>query len=409
VRRSSERGAAAGLVGPIRILFVIGTLDVGGAETQLVELITRLDRGRFDPVLCCLATTGPLIQRLLSAGVRVHILGFRGFRNGGSWLGMLPHVVSTLWRFFRIMRSERPSIVHGVLFWAYVLGAFAGRAAGVPVVIASRRSLGLFKADKPHYLWLERRANRLTDLFIANSEAVRRDTLQRERIDPARVLVVHNGVDFSRFGQRTAPSDSTDLGTRPRVIVVSNLIHYKGHEFFLRAWARVVERFPEATALLVGEGVMRSSLDSMARELGIAASVKFLGRRTDVANLLAAADLYVHPSLQEGYSNAVLEAMAMARPVVATSVGGNTEAIADGETGLLVPPGDPSALTIAMLRLLEDPPYARELGRRAAVVVRERLDIGSVVHAYEDIYSRLAAGERLQYHPGTEGVTRCAV
>jgi len=388
---------------------VIGTLDVGGAEMQLVELVTRLNRDRFDATVCCLATGGPLVERLARAGVRVRILDFRRFRNQGRYVTALPHALLRLWQMFRLMRETRPHIVHGVLLWAYILGAYVGRAARVPVVIASRRSLGLFKADKPHYLLLERAADRLTDLFIANSEAVRRDTLDREHIDPERVLVVHNGVDFGRFDHSAEPLTTAELGTRPRVIVVSNLIHYKGHEFFLRAWPRVVERFPQATALLVGEGVMRSHLQAIACELGIDGSVRFLGSRTDVPSLLATSDLYVHPSLQEGYSNAILEAMAAGRPVVATRVGGNLEAIADDETGILVPPADSTALAAAMLRVLEDAAYAAQLGSQAAAAVRRRFEIGHVVRAYENIYTRLAAGERLQYEPATEGISRCAV
>ena len=393
----------------IRVLFIIGTLDVGGAETQLVELVTRLDRRRFEATVCCLAAAGPLEQRLAAAGVPIHALDFRGVRNRGNYVTSLPHVFARLWRLFRLMRETSPDIVHGVLFWAYLLGAYVGTLARVPVVVASRRSLGLFKADKPHYLMLERWADRFTDVFIANSEAVRRDSIEREHLDPARVLVVRNGVDFSRFDHPAPPAAGSQLGSRPRVIVVSNLIHYKGHEYFLRAWPKVLDRFPGATALLVGEGVMASPLQAIARELGIEGSVRFLGSRQDVAALLAASDLYVHPSLQEGYSNAILEAMASGRPVVATRVGGNPEAIADGETGLLVAPADPAALATAMLRLLEQPAFAARLGESAAEVVRRRFQMDTVVREYEDIYTRLAAGERPLYEPAAGGTSRCAV
>jgi glycosyltransferase involved in cell wall biosynthesis len=388
------------------VLFVIGTLDVGGAETQLVELVTRLNRQRYEPSVCCLAGEGPLAATLRAAGVRVHTIGFTGFRQHGAWLS-LPRAFARLWHLFRIVRRERPDILHGVLFWAYVLSAFLGRIARVPVIVASRRSLGLFKAEKPHYLFVERIANRLTDLFIANSAAVRSDSLNRENLDPKRVLIVHNGVDVSRFSvaERISPAEPT----RPSVLVVANLIEYKGHRYFLHAWADVLRRFPGAKAQLAGEGPMLQPLRDLAADLGIAHSVMFMGRRADIPELLAQCDLYAHPSLQEGYSNAVLEAMCAGAPIVATAVGGTVEAIADGETGLLVPPADAVALGRAMVRMLDDRAAAAAMGRRAAAVARRDYDIGRVVRRYEEIYEQLASGNLPEFEPAAEGMSRCAV
>jgi glycosyltransferase involved in cell wall biosynthesis len=324
------------------------------------------------------------------------VLNLRRYGRGDGYVRTTVHLINSIWQLYGAIRRTRPQIVHGVLFWAYVLGTYAARAARVPVVVASRRSLGLFKAHKPVYLFLERLADRWTDLFVANSDAVRIDTIERENIDPERIVVVRNGIDLSRF-TGDEPVAAGDLGGRPRVIVVSNLIHYKGHEFFLRAWPAVRARFPSATALLVGDGPMREQLEMIARDLGIGESVRFLGTRQDVPALLARVDLCVHPSLQEGYSNAILEAMAAGCPVVATRVGGNVEAIVDGETGILVQSENADALAGGMLRLLSDPALAAELGSRAAAVIRRSFDIHAVVAAYENIYARLAAGESVRY------------
>lgn len=385
-----------------KIFFVIGTLDVGGAETQLVELASRLDRSRYEPVVCCLAGGGLLQAHLRAAGVPVFDLGYTGLRRAGrSYLSIVPNLCGIVIRLWRLIRRERPDILHGVLFWSYVLGTFVGRLAGVPVIVASRRSLGLFKADKPHYLFLERLTDRMTDLFIANSEAVRRDTIEREPVDANRVIVIHNGLDFSRFDgpAGVAPDPPLAAEGRPRAIVVSNLIHYKGHEYFFRAWADVVNVFPAAVALLVGDGVYRTELERLADGLGIRHSLRFLGVRRDVPALLAAADIYVHPSLQEGYSNALLEAMAAARPVVATRVGGNVEAIDDGRTGLLVPARDSGALAAAMVRLFSEPALARGLGDAAGRAVRERFDVTMMVRQYEAVYDRLAGGRQPRPEP----------
>jgi glycosyltransferase involved in cell wall biosynthesis len=386
-----------------KVLFIIGTLDVGGTETQLVELVTRIDRRMFEPIVCCLATAGALAPRVRANGIAVHALGFIGIRS--PRFRYLPNV-SGGWRLFtglwRLMRQERPAIVHGMLYWAYILGTFVGRAAGVPVVVSSRRSLGLFKADKPHYLFLEQITDRMTDLFVANSEAVRADTIEREGIRPSDIMVIPNGLDLARFD---AASDAgfvapLDVVGRPSVIVVSNFIHYKGHEYFLRAWRNVIARFPSAVALLAGDGVLRSELERLVDDLKIRHAVRFLGIRPDVPALLAVADVYVHPSLQEGYSNALLEAMAAGKPVVATAVGGNVEAVSDGVTGLLVPARDDAALESAMIRLLSDRTAAQAMGERARRYVRETYEVGSMVSAYERVYAQLLAAKAHRHDQG---------
>jgi glycosyltransferase involved in cell wall biosynthesis len=379
---------------PTKILFMIGTLDVGGTETQLVELVTRLSRERFEPVVCCLSSGGPLESRLAAAGIPVHALRFEGFRSK-RYRYLIN--VSGGWRLLtglrRVMRRERPVILHVMLFWAYILGTFAGRAAGVPIVVASRRSLGLFKADKPLYLFLERIVDRMTDLFIANSEAVRQDTIAREPVAPQDILVIRNGLDLSRFDAAPDPQLAASIGVSgsPVAIVVSNLIRYKGHEYFLRAWQSVVQRFPSAQAVLVGDGVLRADLERLVDDLRIRQAVHFLGVRSDVPALLALADLYVHPSLQEGYSNAVLEAMAAGKAVIATAVGGNVEAISDGETGLLVPAQDAAALAAAMMRVLGDDSLARRLSQNARRHVRATYDVEVMVRQYENVYEQLLA------------------
>ena len=161
-----------------RILFVIGTLDVGGAETQLVELASRIDRARFEPLVCCISSGGDLVDTLRDRGVPTILLNFKRASPGFfGYVCSMPRMFRMVWRFWRLVRRERPDIIHGILLAAYIMGTFIGRLAGTPIVIAGRRSLGLFKENKHLYLMLERLADRMTDLFIANSEAVRIDTL----------------------------------------------------------------------------------------------------------------------------------------------------------------------------------------------------------------------------------------
>jgi glycosyltransferase involved in cell wall biosynthesis len=385
----------------IKVLFVIGTLDVGGAETQLLELASRLNRALFDPIVVSMKTGGAIADRLRARGVQVHTLGFRRLRHRNPLLvirSLLVAGAATL-RLGRLMRRERPDVVHGMLLTAYVLATFVGRVAGVPVVVSSRRSLGNFKARKRLHLFLERIADRMTDLFVANSQAVRADTLAREKIDPDDIVVVYNGVDLDKFSQclrgavraaDAAASVDPPLGT-PVAAVVANLIAYKGHTHFLDAWKRVVAQHPAAVAALVGEGPCRSGLERRTHELGIESNVKFLGLRDDVPALLCASDVVVHPSTEEGCPNAVLEAMAAERPIVATSVGGTVEAIVDGETGLLVPPCDSAALAEAICFILDNPEAARVMGAKARAAAESGFEIGHSVRQYEAIYQSLVS------------------
>ncbi len=380
----------------IRILYLIGTLDVGGTEGQLVELASRLDPERFAPTVCALYAGGARAESLRRLGIRVEVLGFRGLgqHRGIAALWRLPMLLLELARLARFLRAEKPEIVHGFLFQAYVPGALAARLAGVPVVIASRRSLGRFKAGQPLYLSVERLANRITDLVIANSEAVRQDAIREERLPAVKVVVIPNGLDLDRFAATPDENLRRSLGVADRcpiVGVVANFIHYKGHRDFLLAWAEVVMEFPRAAALLVGEGPLRAECEAQAVALRLGDSVRFLGSRDDVPTLLALMDLVVHPSLEEGFSNAILEAMAAGKPVVAANVGGNREAVVDGETGLLVPPRDSAALAGAILRLLRHPEEAARWGEAGRRRVADHFRISSTVQRYEAVYERLVA------------------
>jgi glycosyltransferase involved in cell wall biosynthesis len=367
-----------------KVVYVIGSLDVGGTEGQLLDLAGALDPRRFEPVILCLAEIAGLAERV-SPSVRVETIPLRGLR---PWQPF--SLAAGAARLVQALRRERPDVVHGFLIHGYVLGALAARMARVPVVLASRRSLGHFKRGKPHYALLERLVNPLTDLLIANSEGVRTDVVRREGVRGNKVLVIHNGLDLRRFDVPPDPELARELApARPVVAVIANLIGYKGHRFFLEAWSTVLRQSPSAVALLVGDGPLRGELEATVRHLHLGPSVRFLGTRHDVPAVLALADLVVHPSLQEGFSNAVLEGMAAGRPVVATAVGGTPEAVRHEETGLLVPPADSGALATAIGRLLADPATARAFGAAGRARVAAEFELARMARQYEALYERL--------------------
>lgn len=374
--------------GKVKIAYVIGTLDLGGSERQLVALAKGLDRSRFLPVVFCLTATGPLVADLEEAGVQVRCFGLRGLK---VWRNPI-RVARCLLAFFADLKKEKPEIVHGLLFHAYVPAAFFGRIARVLIVITSRRSLGHFKAGKPHYLLAERLANRMTDLIVANSEAVKRDVIRQEKVEPSKIRVIYNGIEPSLYNVPPDPTLRASLGVpeKTKVVgVVANLIHYKGHRFFLQACHEVKRKIPEVRFLLIGDGPLRRELEGLAAALSLEKDVLFLGSRQDIPELLALMDVAVLPSLEEGFPNAVLEAMAAGKPVVATRVGGIPEAVIHGETGLLVQPKDPQALADAILALLDDPQLAEEMGRAGQERVKKEFSLDRMIREMEGLYEEL--------------------
>jgi glycosyltransferase involved in cell wall biosynthesis len=254
--------------------------------------------------------------------------------------------------------------------------------ARVPVLVAGRRSLGVFQEGRRLLLMVERLATRATDLLIANAHAVAEDTMRQERVPTGKITVVYNGLPEAAFTEFPPARIETE---HPVVLCIANLKAYKGHRHLLEAVAWLHARNRPCTLVLAGEGDQGPALEQQAARLGI--DVRFLGACTEVGPLLARADVVVLSSLHEGMSNAVMEAMAAGRPIVATDVGGTPELL-DGR-GVLVSPGDPGALAAAIETLLNDPAYASWLGAQARCWSRTHLRTDSMVDQHVRIYSGL--------------------
>jgi glycosyltransferase involved in cell wall biosynthesis len=229
---------------------------------------------------------------------------------------------------------------------------------------------------------VERAATRATDFLIANARAVAENTRCRERISRDKITVVYNGLPDSAFNPVPPASLTTES---PVALCVANLLAYKGHRFLLRGIARLQEQGLGCTLLLAGDGPERAALEHQSERLGI--DVRFLGARMDVPALLARADVFVLASLHEGMSNAVMEAMAAGRAVVATDVGGTGELLRG--RGVLVPPADPDALADGLRRVLTDPQFAQYLGGRAREWSRANLHVDTMVDQHVHIYREL--------------------
>jgi glycosyltransferase involved in cell wall biosynthesis len=385
-RRRRPRPVDA-IPGPdVRVLVVIGQLDIGGAERHLALLLPRLREAGIGVTLCTLRAGGALEPLLRAGGVRVigPACGIRGF----------PSTLCGLWRLVREAWSTRPAILHCFLPAAYLLGNLA--TVGLPTRrVMSRRSLAHYQAKYPGLRALERLLHRRMDAVLGNSRAVV-DELRAEGVPAERLGLIHNGVPVP-----ASPPTREDVRTRLDIaadalvlICVANLIGYKGHRDLLEALAAIRERMPPGwVLLLVGrDDGIGAALRAQAEQTGLRPHIRFIGGVPEVADYLAAADIGVLASHEEGFSNAILEGMAAGLPMVVTDVGGNAEAVIDGDCGRVVPARAPGALGAALLDLAMSAELRTRFGERARARVRERFSEQRCVQSYLALYSNLARG-----------------
>ena len=368
---------------PIPIAFCITDLDVGGAERALVNLVTRLDRREWSPVVFCLSGRGALVRELESAHVPVTCLGAN--RDDGFFRRL-----RTVWRLARELRalSPRPRLLQTFLFHANLAGRIAGRLAGIKRIVS-----GIRVAEKRArwHLCLDWLTNWLVDLNVCVSQSVADFTRERGRLRASKIIVVPNGVEYERFAQ-AEPADLMSLGIprESRVIVtVGRLDEQKGHRFLIEAFSSVLREHRDARLLIVGEGPLREELQALARQLGVDDAICFAGHRDDVPALLRASQYFVLPSLWEGMPNVVLEAMAAGVPVIATSVEGVLELIEPDRTGLVVKVGNAAEIASALNRLLGASELSKQLAQAAQQAVRERFTIDNSSKKYGQAYHQL--------------------
>jgi len=333
-------------------------------ERAVLDLVSRIDRSRFSPVLCCLKR----LRQQERAGVFTS--GTPSARTGESlhsvtlYEGLLSSRIDirALFRLWRILRKHRAQAVYAVggrdaLFW----GPLAAWLARVPVTVCAIHSM------RPGVLlWLNRLLLRRADAVVAVAEAQREYLVAREGIVPGRAVVIHNGVELGDFtaghGGREVRSALGLEPEAPLVGIVAGLRKVKRHDLFLRAAALLAPDFPLARFLVVGDGPERGPLGRLRHQLGLDETVLFLGHRTDVPEIMSALEVFALTSESEAFPLSVLEAMAAATPVVAADVGAVAEAVLHGETGYLVKPHDPEAMARAIYRLLRHPERARRMG-----------------------------------------------
>lgn len=368
----------------LSVLQFVTVFGIGGTERQVLNLIQGLDTTRFDSEVACLKRWGGLLPEMEATGIPITEYKTTSLYN---------HVA--IWnqmKFLKHLRKRNIEIVHTYGFYSNVFALPPARLAGTAAVLASIRDTG------EHLTPMQRRTEklfcRMADCIVTNAEAVR-TRLTNEGYDPEKIVVIHNGIELTRYARKPAELGlHRELGVpsnTPLVAVFARLNELKGIEYFLRAAAGLIHRFKNVRFLIVGDGALRVELEKYAAQLGLTKHVVFLGFRLDVPKLLSEISVSVLPTLSEGLSNSLLEAMAASVPVVATSVGGNPEVVQGGVTGLLVPPRDAEALARAIGQFLEQPSLGRRFGLAGRERVSKRFALEQMTRATERLYEDLTA------------------
>jgi len=378
------------------ILFVCSDLLVGGTERQLTAIAPGLVRLGWRVSVYSLAGRGPLQAELAHGAVTVILPPMNRSPNDTSWIKRIFARGLTAVHLAFLMLKARPAIIHFMLPEAYLVGAPLAKLARIPVKIMSRRSLNLYQKNSfvrniEH--WLHRSMNAI----LGNSLNVIRE-LKGEGVPSARLGLIYNGIDLDPFADFDArKSERISLGFKPSTFVmcmVANLISYKGHRDLVEALGQMASKLPaDWHLLLVGrDDGMGAQLRKQAEQFGIVKNISFLGSRSDVPDLLAASDLGILCSHQEGFSNAILEGMAARLPMIVTDVGGNSEAVIDGVTGLVVPANDPARLGAAIVKLATNQDMRNTFGAAGYARVSGHFGMDRCVAAHDQLYRTLLAG-----------------
>lgn len=371
---------------PLHIVHAIRSLEVGGLENGVVNLVNGLADG-FRHTVLCLEAVGPLRDRLPG---NVDVLA--------PGLGVARGPLACL-RLAAILRRLGPDIVHS-RNWPTIDAIAGARLAGVRAVVHGEH--GREEADPRG---LDRRRNRIrralalmVDRFVTVSDDLHRWMVETVRIPPRKIRTIHNGVDTQRFSdqERDAARRALGVDEGARVIgTVGRLDPVKDQATLIRAFAGIAAAHPEAVLVIVGAGPCRPALDTLAADLRLDRQIRMLGEREDVARLLGGFDVFVLPSVAEGISNTILEAMATGLPVVATRVGGNPELVEDGANGRLVPARDPGALAKALDDYLADPLLRALHGKASRQRAVTQFDLSAMVDAYRELYVSLARSKHV--------------
>lgn len=360
----------------IRVLHVVASLFVGGAERLLPGLAQGLDPRRFEVRVCSL-TGGPVREDMQQKGVPLTVIGARRFYDPRTILAVT-----------RVARTYGADVIHTHLTDADVVGRIAGAALRVPVVSTLHNVPRDYAMQKPHRHLLQRATLPLVTRLVAVSERIRDHYTAEWHVSPSRIISIRNAVPLEPY--LAVPEGTPPTSDGPVIVNIAKLFPQKAQHVLLDAAQIVLAQRPDVRFRIVGGGDMEAKLRAQALALGIAGQVDFLGVRKDIPAILATSDIFTLSSAWEGLPVTAVEAMAAARACVLTDVGGARDLIDHGQNGLIVPPANPRALAAALLDLLANEGPRRVLGLAARAKVQREFSMERYVALHEALYESLA-------------------
>jgi len=378
------------------ILYVIENIEFGGGERVFSQIIRGLDKERFGVVVAS-NPGGIFKEKLTEVGIKINPVRMTNRYNLG--------IIS---RLKKIIKTKDVRIVHSQGGRADFFARTAARISHAPIIISSIAMMvegyDVSILRKSLYVLMDRHTERWVDRFIILSEASRRTLIERHKIPPEKIVKIHNGIEIEEYHPdikevKNKKSElRRELGLKsdvPVIGAIGRLVWQKGFEYLIQAIPQVIQAFPEAKFLIVGEGPLRRGLEELSERLKIEDNIIFTGFRSDIKDILATIELLAMPSLLEGLPLVLLEGMAMTKPIVATRIDGITEVLENGETGLLVPAKNPHDLAEAIIEILKNKTKADLLGQNARKIVEEKFSVKRMVEQTELVYEKLLTEKRL--------------
>jgi glycosyltransferase involved in cell wall biosynthesis len=363
------------------IFYLSSTSDIGGTERMLIQLLSRIDRARFDCFVCSLIGSGKLSSEIRELGFESESLGLN-----------YPFQLIKMYKLFKLMKSGKFDLIQTYGLRADTLGRILGRIAKIPVIVSSIRSTDPWR--KKYHVMIDRGTLSFADFFISNSEAGKISRIKREKYPRDLISVIHNGIaPVYEFSSEEIKDLRKEFGIEdnhyPVISMVANLRIMKGHRDVIKAIPELKNKYPDILFLFAGRDDSNGEIKKMAGKTGVLRNIRFLGYSKEPEKVVAASGIFLLPSLWEGCPTSLVEAMAQKKPCIATKVGGIPEIIIDKENGILIPPGDPPSIKNAVIFLADNREEAAKMAASAGETYSRRFTLKKMVKKYETIYSEL--------------------
>jgi glycosyltransferase involved in cell wall biosynthesis len=367
----------------INILHIYQNSKIGGVQQQILNLLKAYNREVFNPIFCCLGPKEEIGKEIEGMGIDCISL------NRSRYNRFSLKIVTDL---HRLIKKKHIHILRTHRYRSNFYGRLAAFLTGVPVIVASVHD-NYRKDKRPARKMINRILSKMTDKIVAVSEEVKRDIMRYDKIAPSKIVVIPNGIDIKRFNPKGNFADiRKEFSIKQGAIVVGfvgRIVPAKGLQYLIDSIPYVKEEFKNIKLLIIGEGSIVARLHQQAKEKKVYDSIIFAGKRRDIPDILSCIDIFVMPSIAEGLPNALLEAMAMGKPIVATEVGGIPEVIKNGVNGLLVPPRNPGALATAMEGLIGNDRLTAQMGHAARDLVLDKFSMVTIAQKWQTLYLSL--------------------